>query len=65
VFKQVNTNSNTNNYIYHKTYVALYRKSMTFHEATHRNARPRRGSQYHNRIVEYSFKDGKALRLRN
>jgi len=60
VFKRVNMNS----YVYHTPYVALYRKSMTFYEVTHRNARPRPGSQYHNRIVEYSFKDGKALRLR-
>jgi hypothetical protein len=65
VFKQVNMNSNTNSYIYHKSYVALYRKSITSYEVTHRNARPRPGSQYHNRIVKYSFKDRKALGPRN
>ena len=59
VFKRVNVSSSTKNYIYHKSYVALYRKSMTFYEVTYRNARPRPGSQYHNRIVEYSLKDGK------
>jgi len=59
VFKHVNTNSNINNYIYHKSYVALYRKAITFYEATHRNARPRPSTQYYNRTVEYSFKVGK------
>ena len=59
MFKHVNMNSNINNYIYHKSYVALYRKSITFYEVTHRNARPRPGTQYYKRIVEYSFKVGK------